>query len=514
VNKQVGLLLGVDLGTTAIKGALYDEAGRLLGSASRAQVLITPAPSVVELDLEEYWRAFVLVVHQVVEESGYGGRDVRGIALSAQGETIVPVGRNGIALRPPIVWLDNRAGAESEQLANKFDVETIYEVTGQTEMLPTWPAAKILWVRAHEPELHKSVSTWLLLEDYFLYRMTGELVCEPSLVTSTCYFDFRSRRWWPEMLEALGLEREQLPVIQEPGTAVGPLRPEVADELRLDRGALVSLGGLDQACGALGVGNVRPGVFSENTGAALAICSTVDGPVLDPNRRIPCHCHGVPGEYMLHTFTSGGIVLKWWRDRFRQIEAPGEGGQDAGYEWVTPVAEPVPAGSEGLLCIPHLQGAMAPDPNPYATGAIVGLTLRHGQEHVVRAILESVAYVVRRNVEAIRSMGVVVSEIRALGGAARSPLWKQIEADVTGLPVLVTTCAEPATLGAAILAGVGSGIYESVGAAVDTAVETFARYEPRSSVQAVYDDAYDRYCRVSGGLGNLAMPQQGSTDAT
>jgi xylulokinase len=509
----VGLLLGVDLGTTAIKGGLYDEDGRLMGAASREQVLITPAPSVVELDLEEYWSAFVQVVHQVVDQSGYGGRDVHGVALSAQGETFVPVGRNGNALRPPVVWLDNRATSESEQLANKFGAQTIYEVTGQTEMLPTWPAAKILWLRAHEPEVFEAVSKWLLLEDYFLYRMTGEFVCEPSLVTSTCYFEFGARRWWPDMLEALGLEQEQLPVIAEPGTAVGPLHPQVADELHLDRAAIVSLGGLDQACGALGVGNVRPGVFSENTGAALAICSTVNGPVLDPLRRIPCHCHGVPREYMLHTFTSGGIVLKWWRDRFLQLDPPVEGGSDVGYDWVTPVAEPVPPGSEGLLCVPHLQGAMAPDPNPYATGAIVGLTLRHGAEHVVRAILEGVAYVVRRNVEAIRSMGVSVSEIRALGGAARSALWKQIEADVTGLPVVVTTCPEPATLGAAILAGVGAGIYESVDAAVDTTVEISARHEPRPSVQAVYDDAYDRYCQISTLLGDLAMRQQGSPDA-
>jgi sugar (pentulose or hexulose) kinase len=509
----VGLLLGVDLGTTAIKGGLYDEGGRLLGSASREQELITPAPSVVELNLEQYWSAFVHVVHQVLDQSGYGGHDVQGVALSAQGETFVPVGRNGNALRPPVVWLDNRATSESEQLANKFGAQTIYEVTGQTEMLPTWPAAKILWLRAHEPEVYEAVSKWLLLEDYFLYRMTGELVCEPSLVTSTCYFECRARRWWPDMLEALGLEQEQLPVIREPGTAVGPFRPEVADELRLDRAAIVSLGGLDQACGALGVGNVRPGVFSENTGAALAICSTVNGPVLDPLRRIPCHCHGVPGEYMLHTFTSGGIVLKWWRDRFFQRDPRGEGDPEIGYDWVTPVAEPVPPGSEGLLCVPHLQGAMAPDPNPYATGAIVGLTLRHGAEHVVRAILEGVAYVVRRNVEAIRSMGVSVSEIRALGGAARSPLWKQIEADVTGLPVVVTTCAEPATLGAAMLAGVGAGIYESVVAAVETTVEISARHEPRLSVQAVYDDGYDRYCQVTSVLGELAMRQQGSPDA-
>jgi xylulokinase len=510
----VGLLLGVDLGTTAIKGALYDEAGRLLGSASREQSLRTPAPSVVELDLEEYWRAFVLVVRQVVEESGHGGHEVQGIALSTQGETFVPVGPNGKALRAPIVWLDNRASYESEQLGNKFGAQTVYDITGQTEMLPTWPAAKILWIRTHEPEVYKGVSKWLLLEDYFLYRMTGEMVCEPSLATSTCYFNFRTRRWWPEMLEALGLDQRQLPIIREPGTAISPLRPEAADELRLTGSAMVSSGGLDQACGALGVGNVAPGVFSENTGAALAICSTVDGPVLDSHRRMPCHCHGVPGAYMLHTFTSGGIVLKWWRDRFRQEGPPGEGSPDVGYDWVTPVAEKVPAGSEGVLCIPHLQGAMAPDPNPSATGTIAGLTLRHGGEHVVRAILEGVAYVVRRNVEAILSIGVHVSEIRALGGAARSPLWKQIEADVTGLPVVVTTCAEPATLGAAILAGVGSGLYESVDTAVDTAVEVSARYEPRSSVQAVYDDAYDRYCRVSSLLGELAMQQQGAPDAT
>jgi sugar (pentulose or hexulose) kinase len=505
------LLLGVDLGTTAIKAALYEATGTLVAAAAREQALSMPSPGEVELDLEGYWGAFADLVGQLAHAAPGGAEDIAGLALSVQGETLVAADASGRALRPAIVWLDNRASAESDELCARFGNETIFAVTGQTEMLPTWPAAKILWLRHNEPATFGRTARWLLLEDYFVQRLTGEAWCEGSLATSTCYWNFRTRQWWPEMLEAIGVEPSQMPSIGESGRPVGTLRAGVAQELGLRPETVVSLGALDQACGAIGVGNIRPGVFSENTGAALAVCATIDQPVLDPQRRMPCHAHALAGMYMLHTFTSGGIVLRWWRDAFtRSGVAPGA---PLEYDELTSSAASVPAGAEGVMVVPHLQGAMAPDPNPYASAAITGLRLHHGQPHVVRAILESIAYVVRRNVDAVTEVGVRVDEIRALGGGARSPLWKQIEASVTGVPVVTTTCAEPATLGAAMLAGTGAGVFDDVGAAMTSAVRVAARYEPDPKDREVYEEGYARYCELSTALGQFGDRHRELIDA-
>jgi len=217
--------------------------------------------------------------------------------------------------------------------------------------------------------------------------------------------------------------------------------------------------------------------------------------------------------YMLHTFTSGGIVLHWWRDGFTGTTG-GTGEKRPTYEELMASAALVPSGSEGVLVLPHLQGAMAPDPNPHASAAITGLRLHHGPSHVVRAILESIAYVVRRNVDAMADMGLEVHEIRALGGGARSPLWKQIEASVTGVPVVVTSCAEPATLGAAVLAGIGAGVFEDAGSAISSAVRAAARYEPDAEDHAAYEDGYARYCELSETLGQFSRNRPELTHAS
>ena len=272
-----------------------------------------------------------------------------------------------------------------------------------------------------------------MIEDYFIHRLTGKYACEGSLICSTVYWDINTRRWWPEMLRRLKIGEDRLPEIRESGEPVGPVLPAPARELGLDPGTIVCTGALDQAAGAIGVGNIRPGVFSENTGAALAICATVDHPVLDPKGRMPCHYHGIPGTYMCHTFTTGGMVLKWYRDTFCQpeIQVGAQAGVDP-YELLGQEAARVPPGAEGLVMLPHLQGAMAPEANPKARGVLYGITLRHTKAHFARAIMEAIACIVRRNIEVVEELGIRVSEIRGLGGGARSAVWNQIKADLTG----------------------------------------------------------------------------------
>jgi len=490
-------ILAVDLGTTALKCALHDLQGNVIARDTVEYQLITPDALSVEMDAETYWQAFTTAIGKVMNASGVAATDVKALGISAQGETLVVADRSGKPLRNAIVWLDNRAQSEADELGELLGHRHTYEITGQVSIVPTWPAAKILWLRRHEPQLFEKVDKFLLLEDYFLHRLTGEYVCEGSLVTSTCYWNFRTREWWAEMLDALGITVDRLPRYTESGVPVGKLLPGVAGELGLSPQTVACTGALDQACGAIGVGNIRPGIFSENTGAALAICATVSEPTLDPDNQMPCHYHGVPDLYMLHTFTGGGIVLRWFRDEFAQMESAvaQAGGLDA-YDLMGAEAARVPPGCEGLVMLPHLQGAMAPEANPKAKGVFFGFTLRHSRSHFTRAIMEAVGFIVRRNIEVIEGMGVSVSEIRALGGGARSRIWKQIEADITRRPVVTTTNEEAATLGAAILAGKAVGLYSSIEEAAGQMVQIKERFEPNQENLALYDEAYRNYVEL------------------
>ncbi len=476
-------ILAVDLGTTALKCALHDLQGNVVAKDTEEYQLITPDALSVEMDTETYWRAFNTAIAKVMKVSGIAPADVKALGLSAQGETLIVVDKSGRPLRRAIVWLDNRAQSEADELGELLGHRHAYETTGQ--------------VRRHEAQLFDKVGKFLLLEDYFLHRLTGEYVCEGSLVTSTCYWNFRTKEWWPEMLTTLGITTAQLPRYFESGVPVGKLLPKVAEELGLSPQTVACTGALDQACGAIGVGNIRPGIFSENTGAALAICATVSQPTLDPSNRMPCHYHGVPDLYMLHTFTSGGIVLRWFRDEFAQMEraVAQASGFDA-YDLMGAEAARVPPGSEGLVMLPHLQGAMAPEANPKARGVFFGFTLRHGRSHFTRAIMEAVGFIVRRNIEVIEGLGVPVNEIRALGGGARSRIWKQIEADITRRPVVTTTNEEAATLGAAILAGKAVGLYASIGEAAGQMVQIKERFEPNRENFALYEEAYQTYVQL------------------
>ncbi|MCI0519398.1 MAG: hypothetical protein L0Z70_03985, partial [Chloroflexi bacterium] len=410
-------ILAFDLGTTALKCALHDLNGEVIAKASEEYQLITPDADSVEMEVETYWQAFKSAVARVLKAAQINPAEIKALGVSAQGETLILVDPSGRPLRRAIVWLDNRAQKEADDLGARFTHRHAYEITGQVKLVPTWPAAKILWLKRNEPDVFVRTGKFLLIEDYFIHRLTGEYVCEGSLATSTCYWNFRTRRWWPEMLEDLGVSTTQLPEYRESGEPVGKLRPEVAAELGLSPQTMVCTGALDQACGAIGVGNIKPGIFSENTGAALAICATVSQPVLDPGDQMPCHYHGLPGLYMLHTFTSGGVVLRWFRDEFAAAEllAAKSTGMDA-YDLLGMQAASVAPGCEGLVMLPHLQGAMAPEANPKACGAFYGFTLRHGRNHFTRAIMEAVGYIVRRNIEVIERLGVPVSEVRALGG--------------------------------------------------------------------------------------------------
>jgi sugar (pentulose or hexulose) kinase len=495
--------LSVDAGTTASKVALFNSSGELLASSTREYDLITPSPLEVEVGAEVFWHAFASGVHEVLK-SGVRPEDIKAIGIAAQGETLIPVDSKAEPVRNAIVWLDSRAQDEAIAISDEFDDGTFYRITGQVKPAPTWPASKILWLRKHEPATFEKASKYILVEDYLIHRMTGKFVSEGSLLCSTTYWDIRSRKWWDEMLDLIGITADQLPEVRESAEPIDTLTTQAAEDLGLARSTLVCTGALDQAAGAVGVGNIRAGLFSENTGAALAICAPLSELKMDPKGQMPIHYFVKPGSYMVHTFTTGGIVLRWFRDRFCQpeIDSGASRGMDP-YDVINIEAAKVPPGSEGVVMLPHLQGAMAPESNPCAKGVFYGFTLRHTKAHFARAIMEAIACTVRRNIEALHDMGMEVDEIRALGGGAKSKLWKQIEADMTGKPVVTATAQSEACLGAAILAGKAAGNFKSLDDACARMVRLKDRFTPNSKNLDTYNGLYRKYTRLYDDLYNL-----------
>lgn len=497
-------IISVDLGTTALKMALFDRHGKMLALATKEYGLLTPDTLSVEMEVTTYWHAFKEAIAEVVQKTKAQPKEIKALGISAQGETLIFIDRAGEPLRPAIVWLDNRAQEEADILAHEFGNEATYKITGQVSIVPTWPASKIFWLKRHEPDIYKQVCKYLLIEDYFIYRLTGKCVCEGSLITSTVYWNLTTKAWWPEMLQYLEVSFEQLPEIREPGEPVGELLPEIAAELGLWPGTVVCTGALDQAAGAIGVGNIRPGVFSENTGAALAICATVEKPIFDPNQQMPCHYHGIPDLYIEHTFTTGGMALRWFRDAFcrPEIDEAQERGMDP-YDILGQQASLIAPGCEGLVMLPHLQGAMAPEANPKAKGVFYGFTMRHTRAHYIRAIMEAIACIVKRNIDVLEGLGIPVSEVRCLGGGARSQIWNQIKADLTQRPVVTTMNEEAACLGAAMLAGTAVGIFNDLNQAVSEMVQIKNQYQPIPDNFPAYGVVYETYVQLYESLCTL-----------
>jgi xylulokinase len=490
--------LGIDAGTTSLKAAIFNQNGKLLSLARREYSLETPAPTLVELDAAIYWTSCCSVVRQAIQESQIPPAEVDSICISSQGETIIPVGRDGKPSHKAIVWLDNRAGRQAEEISDHFGIGNIYHITGQPEVAPTWPACKILWLRQKDPLVFAQTARFLLVEDYLLYRLTGQYVTERGLQTTSLFVDLNTRQWWPEMFDYIGITPNHFGRLMDPGMAVGPLSEAGAEAIGLTSRTLAVTGSMDQSIGAIGSGNIAAGMVTESTGGALGIVSTVKLPVFDPQARLPCYFHARKDFYALLPWgQTAGMALRWFRDQFFPLEsrAAEDAGLDA-YDLMTYAAASVPAGSDGMVVLPHLEGAACPEFNRNARAVFYGATLRHTRAHFTRAILESVAYMLRKNLEIVERVGGPMCEIRSTGGGARSRLWLQIKADVLQKPVTTVDVEEAACLGAAMSAAVAAGCYASLEEASRAMVRVRDRLEPNPANASAYQDGYATYLEL------------------
>ena len=499
------LILGIDVGTTSLKSAVFTYAGKQLASATIEYSLLTPKVGYVEAPCSIYMDSIKKSLESLKNNKNINTREIKVVGFSVQGETLCFLDEAGNPLRNAIVWMDNRAVSQAEGMREKFGNDLCYKITGQISFEPCWPAPKIQWVKENEPQIFAKTKHILLLEDYILYLLTGKFVAEGSLLTSTLYWNITTKKYWQEMLDFIGINEQLLPQIMESGQLVGTIMPEMAEYLEISPEAAISTGCLDQAAGAIGVGNIYPGIFSENIGAALAICVPTKILTYDPHRQMPVHYFAIPDTYMMHTLTTGGMCLRWFRDAFAQAEInmEKETGCDA-YSLMDQMAEKIPPGSDGLITLPHLQGSMAPDMNSNAKGVFYGITLKHTRAHFIRSIMESLGYIICRNIEAINQMGLQIDQIRSMGGGSKSDTWNQIKADITGKELYLTQSSQDvACLGAAILAGCAAGIFSNIQSAVDSMVKIKKVYQPNMENHKIYQKQFTKYKKLFACLNEM-----------
>jgi xylulokinase len=469
--------LGIDVGTGGSRAILVDEGGRVKASESVEHApFASPGAGWAEQDARDWWRASAAAVRALLA-GGVRAGEVAAVGLTGQMHGSVLLDARDEPLRPSIIWCDQRTDEQCRSITERVGARRIVELTCNPA-LTGFTLPKLLWVREREPEVWGRVRAVLLPKDYVRLRLTGERATDVADASGTLLFDVARRRWSEEMLAAAEIDSSILPPAYESPEVVGRVSAEGASETRLPEGTPVVAGAGDQAAGAVGMGVVRPGAVSATIGTSGVVFAATDRPALDPAGRVHTFCHAVPGRWHVMGVTQGaGLSLRWFRDTFG---AGGGEGRDP-YERLSEEASAAPPGSDGVLWAPYLMGERTPHLDPNARAALVGLNASHTRAHVVRAVLEGVAFSLRDTFEIFKEMGVPVEAIRLGGGGARSALWRQIQADVYGRAVELVETEEGAAYGAALLAGVGAGAWASVDDACAETTRVRARVEPASA---------------------------------
>ncbi len=477
--------IGIDSSTTATKALLIDEQGDVVAVAATEYGYETPRPLWSEQDPDLWWEGTANSIRQVLATSGVKPDEVHGIGLTGQMHGLVLLDEGGRVLRPAILWNDQRTGAQCDEIRRRLGKERLIQITGNNA-LTGFTAPKILWVQEQEPEVWAQARHILLPKDYVRYKLTGEYAIDKADGAGTILFDLRERDWSPEVLAALNIPTDYLPPTHEGPSITGYLSHEAAAATGLRIGIPVMAGGGDQAAGAVGVGAVQPGVVSLALGTSGVVFATTGGPFIEPEGRLHAFCHAVPGRWhFMGVMLSAAGSLRWHRDTF----APGVSFDDL----LAPAAN-VPIGCEGLLFLPYLTGERTPHPDPLARGAFVGLTVRHSLPHLSRAVIEGVSFGLRDSFELIKSgSGAAITQVRVSGGGAKSPLWRQILADIMNAELVTVNTTEGAAYGAALLAGVGAGAWPDVDSACRRTIHVTGSTQPNSAAVAEYERWYQVY---------------------
>ncbi len=480
------VLLGIDIGTSACKVALFDVTGNVLAQTNVPYALYYPQPGWVEQDPDEWWAAICRGIRQVVEQSGVAPGEIAGIGVDGQSWSCIPVDRDGNCLARTPIWMDTRANQICQDVKSGIGFERIFGTAGN-DFLPSYSTPKMLWFKSERPEVYEKTYKFLQSNSYIVYRLTGVMSQELSQGYGIHFFDMKTCTYDAELADLLGLSTDLVPELYECDAVVGGVTAEAAGQTGLTAGIPVVAGGLDAACGTLGAGVYLPGQTQEQGGQAGGMSICLDEAKAHP--KLILSPHVVPGLWLLQGGTvGGGGVLRWFRQEF---------GAQESFDDLTEAAASVPAGSDGVIFLPYMAGERSPIWNPDAKGVFYGLGFHKTRAHMIRAALEGVAYSLQHNLMTAAEIGVEADELIAMGGAANSVFWTQIKADVTGKTIRVPASDTATTLGAAILAGVGTGIYGSYDEAVKRTISITRVHTPDPERHAVYRKGMESYLKLS-----------------
>lgn len=491
--------LGLDVGTGGSRAVVIDSAGSIAAAATvEHQPFISCHPGWAEQDPRDWWRASEAAIRAVLTE--VEPQSIKAIGLSGQMHGSVLLDARDESLRPALIWCDQRTADQCRAITETVGAQRLIELTCNPA-LTGFTLPKMLWVREHEPEIWQQTRTVLLPKDYVRLRLSGDKATDVADASGTLLLDVSARKWSGAMLAAAEIDERILPAVYESPQVTGTVSAAGHQATGLPKGTPIVAGAGDQAAGAVGMGIIRAGTVSATIGTSGVVFAASDQPSLDLQGRVHTFCHAIPNRWHVMGVTQGaGLSLRWFRDQFG---AGADDGRDP-YERLTDEASQVSPGADGLLWTPYLMGERTPHLDPNARAALVGLTASHTRAHVVRALLEGVAFSLRDTLEIFREMKVPVNEIRLGGGGARSKLWRQIQADVYGREVTTVRAEEGAAYGAAILAGVGVGAWPSVDTACDAVVSVADRVEHDPVSAALLDKQYARFRMIYPALRSVS----------
>lgn len=482
-------LLGIDVGTSACKVAVFDEEGTVLAQSNQSYAVYYPQRGWAEQDPGQWWDAICAGIREVLSAEGVSPEKIRGIGVDGQSWSAIPVDRAGNVLHNTPIWMDTRARYICDRVKEEIGAERIFEVAGN-DFQPSYVTPKLIWFREEKPEIFDRTWKFLQSNSYVVMKLTGEMSQDYSQCYGIHFFDIAKLCYDEELAVKMGLSPELFPKLYGCDEVVGTVTKEAAALTGLREGTPVVAGGLDAACGTLGAGVYRAGETQEQGGQAggMSICT---GEALT-HKDLITGTHVVPGLWLLQGGTAaGGGSLKWFRQEL---------GQGLFFDELTAEAEKVKPGSDGVVFLPYMAGERSPIWNPDAKGVFYGLSFDKTRGHMIRAVLEGVAYSLEHNLRVAKETGAEVNVLNAMGGASNSVLWTQIKADVTGKAIQVPSSDTATTLGAAMLAGVGCGVYGGYEEAVKRTIKMTRRQEPDPANHAVYEGMMELYLELYGDL--------------
>ena len=493
-------VLGLDVGTGGSRAVIVDADGAVTATATEAHAAFdSPRTGWAEQHPADWWRASQAAIRAALAAGATPPGEIRAVGLSGQMHGAVLLDAAGEVVRPALIWCDQRTDAQCRRVTDEVGAARLIELVANPA-LTGFTLPKLLWVRDEEPAHWERVRTVLLPKDYVRWRLTGERATDAADASGTLLFDVAGRCWSSALLSDVGIDAAALPAVHEGPEVTGRLARAGAEATGLAEGTPVVAGGGDQAAGAVGMGIVRPGAVSATIGTSGVVFAATDRPALDPGGRVHTFCHAVPDRWHVMGVTQGaGLSLRWLRDTIGVADGGPDAAEDP-YDRLCAEAAEAPPGADGVLWAPYLMGERTPHLDPEARAALVGLSAAHGRAHVIRAVLEGVAFSLRDSLTIFEEMGVPANRIRLGGGGARSPLWRQIQADAYRQPVDVLEAEEGAAYGAALLAGVGAGVWSSVDEACAAAVRVAGTVEPEPGAMETLDRQYRRFRTLYGAL--------------